>query len=170
MSTNLNFDDWDSPAAPAATLPQSRAPLGSAGIGNEEVRAARVSEHASPASPSSTAPGSTAFATTLSAATAGASLAPINAQDKRIVNGKADINQLAPFKYPWAWEFFLNANKNHWTPLEVSMAQDVHDYQHKLTPAERQELGISDGLLRLSVGIEDPEDLIADIAQALSQR
>lgn len=29
-------------------------------------------------------------------------LAPINAADKRIVNGKADINQLAPFKYPWA--------------------------------------------------------------------
>ena len=34
----------------------------------------------------------------------------------------------------------------------------------------RQELGIADGLLRLSVGIEDPEDLIADIAQALSPR
>lgn len=34
-----------------------------------------------------------------------AALAPINAADKRIVNGKADINQLAPFKYPWAWEF-----------------------------------------------------------------
>ena len=29
-----------------------------------------------------------------------AALAPINAADKRIVNGKADINQLAPFKYP----------------------------------------------------------------------
>ena len=38
----------------------------------------------------------------------------------------------------------------------------------KLTPSEREELGIADGLLRLSVGIEDPEDLIADIAQALS--
>ena len=66
-----------------------------------------------------------------------AALAPINAADKRIVNGKADINQLAPFKYPWAWEFFLKANRNHWTPLEISMAQDVHDYHHKLSPAER---------------------------------
>lgn len=37
----------------------------------------------------------------------------------------------------------------------------------KLTVAERAELGISDGLLRLSVGIEDAEDLMADIAQAL---
>ncbi len=33
-------------------------------------------------------------------------------------------------------------------------------------PADRQALGLSDGLLRLSVGIEDPEDLIADLEQA----
>ena len=37
----------------------------------------------------------------------------------------------------------------------------------KLTPAERAEMGISDGLLRLSVGIEDAGDLIADLSQAL---
>ena len=53
----------------------------------------------------------------------GAALAPVRADDKRVIGGKADINQLAPFKYPWAWEFFLNANRNHWTPLEISMAQ-----------------------------------------------
>ena len=35
------------------------------------------------------------------------------------------------------------------------------------TPAERAELGIPDGFLRLSVGIEDVSDLIADIEQAL---
>ena len=37
----------------------------------------------------------------------------------------------------------------------------------KISPAERAELGITDGLLRLSVGIEDPDDLMADIEQAL---
>ena len=37
-----------------------------------------------------------------------------------------------------------------------------------LTPAERTELGISDGLVRLSVGIEDVNDLIADLMQALT--
>lgn len=66
-----------------------------------------------------------------------AALAPVRAADKRVVNGIADINQLAPFKYPWAWEYFLKANRNHWTPLEINMAQDVHDYHHMLTPAER---------------------------------
>ena len=33
--------------------------------------------------------------------------------------------------------------------------------------ADRKRIGITDGLLRLSVGIEDPEDLKEDIAQAL---
>ena len=36
-----------------------------------------------------------------------------------------------------------------------------------LTPQERAAVGIPDGFLRLSVGIEDPGDLIADIEQAL---
>ncbi|MPZ10367.1 MAG: O-succinylhomoserine sulfhydrylase [Kiloniellaceae bacterium] len=38
----------------------------------------------------------------------------------------------------------------------------------RLKPEERTELGISDGLLRLSVGLEDPADLIEDLEQALS--
>jgi cystathionine beta-lyase len=37
----------------------------------------------------------------------------------------------------------------------------------KLTPAQRAELGITDRLLRLSVGIEDADDIIADLSQAL---
>ncbi len=61
---------------------------------------------------------------------------PVNPEDKRVINGMGDINQLAPFKYPWAWEFFINANKNHWTPLDINMAQDVHDYHHSLKPEE----------------------------------
>jgi O-succinylhomoserine sulfhydrylase len=37
----------------------------------------------------------------------------------------------------------------------------------RLTADERAELGIGDGLLRLSVGLEDPEDLFEDLVQAL---
>jgi cystathionine gamma-synthase len=36
------------------------------------------------------------------------------------------------------------------------------------TPAERAELGIKDNLVRFAIGIEDPEDLIHDLEQALS--
>jgi O-succinylhomoserine sulfhydrylase len=37
----------------------------------------------------------------------------------------------------------------------------------RLTPEARAELGITDGMMRLSVGLEDPGDLIDDLAQAL---
>lgn len=37
----------------------------------------------------------------------------------------------------------------------------------RLTPQARAELGITDGMMRLSVGLEDPGDLIDDLAQAL---
>ncbi|OYX11267.1 MAG: O-succinylhomoserine sulfhydrylase [Rhizobiales bacterium 32-66-8] len=39
----------------------------------------------------------------------------------------------------------------------------------RFTPEARAEMGISDGLVRLSVGLEHPDDLIADIRQALAQ-
>ncbi|MCH8891507.1 MAG: PLP-dependent transferase, partial [Myxococcales bacterium] len=37
-----------------------------------------------------------------------------------------------------------------------------------LTPEERLKLGITDSLVRLSCGIEDSHDLIADLEQALA--
>jgi cystathionine beta-lyase/cystathionine gamma-synthase len=40
---------------------------------------------------------------------------------------------------------------------------------HASVPAERRRaLGITDSLIRLSVGIEDPQDLQADLEQALA--
>jgi O-succinylhomoserine sulfhydrylase len=38
----------------------------------------------------------------------------------------------------------------------------------RIGEAERARLGITDGVIRLSVGLEDPRDLIDDLAQALS--
>ena len=39
----------------------------------------------------------------------------------------------------------------------------------RFTPEERAEMGVSDGLVRLSIGLEHPGDLIADLMQALEQ-
>ena len=40
---------------------------------------------------------------------------------------------------------------------------------HSGVPAElRTRIGVTDGLVRLSIGIENPDDLIADLAQALA--
>ncbi len=106
-----------------------------------------------------------------------ASLAPINPDDKRIVNASIDINQLAPFKYPWAWEYFLNANKNHWTPLDINMAQDVYDYHHKLTVEERHVyenvlayLTTSDILAMRNIGLAVMEKMTAPELQIYQAR
>jgi cystathionine beta-lyase/cystathionine gamma-synthase len=37
-----------------------------------------------------------------------------------------------------------------------------------LTPAERAELGVTDGLVRISVGLEHVDDLVADLDAALA--
>jgi cystathionine beta-lyase/cystathionine gamma-synthase len=37
-----------------------------------------------------------------------------------------------------------------------------------ITPEARERLGITEGLVRISVGIEDTDDIIADLDQALS--
>ena len=47
------------------------------------------------------------------------------ANDKKVINGATDVNQLVPFKYKWAWEKYLNACANHWMPQEVNMSRDV---------------------------------------------
>jgi cystathionine beta-lyase/cystathionine gamma-synthase len=52
--------------------------------------------------------------------------------------------------------------------VETIICSPATTSHQKITAAERIELGISDSLLRLSVGIEDAEDLIADIDGALA--
>ncbi|MFT7205137.1 MAG: O-succinylhomoserine sulfhydrylase, partial [Algoriphagus sp.] len=39
----------------------------------------------------------------------------------------------------------------------------------KLSESERKQVGITDGLIRLSVGLEHQEDIIADVTQALAR-
>ena len=51
--------------------------------------------------------------------------------------------------------------------VETIVCAPVATSHEKMTVAERADLGITDALLRLSVGIEDSDDIIADIEQAL---
>jgi cystathionine beta-lyase/cystathionine gamma-synthase len=50
---------------------------------------------------------------------------------------------------------------------ETLITQPAETSHAGLTASERQRVGISDGLLRVSVGLEAAEDLVADFAQAL---
>ena len=49
----------------------------------------------------------------------------IQVDDKRIINCRADLNQLVPFKYQWAWQKYLDACANHWMPQEINMTADI---------------------------------------------
>ena len=49
--------------------------------------------------------------------------------------------------------------------LAIPVAQTIY---WEMGPARRAEMGIADSLIRLSVGIEDSEDLLADFTQALA--
>jgi methionine-gamma-lyase len=51
-----------------------------------------------------------------------------------------------------------------------SLAEHPASMTHAdVTPAQKQRLGITDGMIRLSVGVEHPEDIIADLRQALER-
>lgn len=49
----------------------------------------------------------------------------IEVDDKRMINCRADLNQLVPFKYEWAWQKYLDGCANHWMPQEINMTADV---------------------------------------------
>lgn len=51
--------------------------------------------------------------------------------------------------------------------VESLATQPITTTHHSVGPAERARRGLGDGMIRLSVGLEDPEDLIADLEQAL---
>lgn len=67
---------------------------------------------------------------------------------------------------------FLNALKimiisNNLGDAKSIVTHPATTTHQRLTPQKRASLGISDGLVRISVGIEDTDDLIADILSAL---
>lgn len=54
--------------------------------------------------------------------------APVQVDEKRIINCRADLNQLVPFKYLWAWNYYKNARRNEWTPDAINMSRDIAQY------------------------------------------
>ena len=52
--------------------------------------------------------------------------------------------------------------------VETTISYPEITSHRSMSPEERAELGVGPGTVRVSVGIEDPEDIIADFAQALA--
>ncbi len=64
----------------------------------------------------------------------------VRVEDKRIINGGTDVNQLVPFKYKWAWDKYLSGCANHWMPQEINMSRDIATWKdpNGLTDDERR--------------------------------
>ena len=126
---------WDEEVIPTASLPPTAASR------PDPLMAARF------ASPSATLAEAASSLNTSSLALPQAHKLPlatpqrrVNAADKRIINGKTDVNQLVPFKYKWAWEKYLSSCANHWMPQEVNMTRDIALWKdpHGLSEDERR--------------------------------
>lgn len=66
----------------------------------------------------------------------------VSVSEKSMINARADVNQLLPLKYEWAWQKYLAGCNNHWMPTEVSMQADIAmwrqtDAPTALTESER---------------------------------
>ena len=66
--------------------------------------------------------------------------ARIRVDDKKIINCHADLNQLVPFKYDWAWKKYLDACANHWMPQEVNMAADVATWKGSMLSEDERRI------------------------------
>lgn len=68
---------------------------------------------------------------------------------------------------------FLNALKLFHLAVSLGGTESLAEHPASMThsdvdPEERQEMGITEKMVRLSIGVEHPEDLIADLDQALA--
>ena len=77
--------------------------------------------------------------------------------------------------YQLAWAFYKLSDYQRGMTLFTDLLDFSDEYfkqtgkDSNMKPEEREVVGIYDGLIRVSVGLEDPEDLIADIEQALGK-
>lgn len=139
----LSWDDFEDDAQKSPTqAPQSNA------IDTAQKTAPEVVSNPEPAAPSVAATAPDATATTGNAIDSTDSMARANeslknldvapgleelemgaqrveVDDKAMINCRADLNQLVPFKYEWAWQKYLDGCANHWMPQEVNMNADI---------------------------------------------
>jgi len=165
--------NWDDPIAAFSNNSQ----LNTAEEKHTQINAQHAEKNLNKESDSSKEDKKSSIILDINSSVIASAMQPVRADDKRVINGKTDINQLAPFKYPWAWEFWLNANRNHWTPLDINMSKDVHDYQHRLTLEEKHVyenvlsyLTTSDILAMRNIGLAVMEKMTAPELQIYQAR
>ena len=64
----------------------------------------------------------------------------VDVDQKQMINCRADVNQLVPFKYDWAWQKYLDGSANHWMPQEINMTADVALWKSKDGLSEQERM------------------------------
>ena len=64
----------------------------------------------------------------------------VDVDQKQMINCRADVNQLVPFKYDWAWQKYLDGSANHWMPQEINMTADVALWKSKDDLSEQERM------------------------------
>ena len=127
----LTWDDYNQEDSTAATAAPEPAVVAAAAAAQEIVAAPEppASEPA-PAEPSPEAMQAAEAVIANMDASAGVEelemgASRVSVDEKAMINCRADLNQLVPFKYDWAWQKYLDGCANHWMPQEINMTADV---------------------------------------------
>ena len=134
------------PQKPAAAAPAPRADVSAAaGAGEERAEPVAAQPAAAPSAPATDAVARARAAVANMDASEGVAelegtAGRVEVDDKRMINCRADLNQLVPFKYDWAWQKYLDGCSNHWMPQEINMSADVALWKNPegLTEDERR--------------------------------
>lgn len=127
----LTWDDYNQEENMAATAAPEPAVVAAAAAAQEVVTAPEpAAAEPAPAEPSPEAMQAAEAVIANMDASAGVEelemgASRVSVDEKAMINCRADLNQLVPFKYDWAWQKYLDGCANHWMPQEINMTADV---------------------------------------------
>ena len=127
----LTWDDYNQEESLAATAAPEPAVVAAAAAAQEVVTAPEsAATEPTPAEPSPEAMQAAEAVIANMDASAGVEelemgASRLSVDEKAMINCRADLNQLVPFKYDWAWQKYLDGCANHWMPQEINMTADV---------------------------------------------
>ena len=127
----LTWDDYNQEDSMAATAAPEPAVVAAAAAAQEAVTAPEpAASEPAPAEPSPEAMQAAEAVIANMDASAGVEelemgASRVSVDEKAMINCRADLNQLVPFKYDWAWQKYLDGCANHWMPQEINMTADV---------------------------------------------
>ena len=128
----LTWDDYNQEDSMAATAAPEPAVVAAAAAAQEVVTASEPAAAAEPASAEPLPEAMQAAEAVIANMDASAGVeelemgaSRLSVDEKAMINCRADLNQLVPFKYDWAWQKYLDGCANHWMPQEINMTADV---------------------------------------------